>query len=44
MLTLDRTNFQTNFMNFFAALKVLCINTSKFAVALVMNVSAYPYQ
>jgi len=34
--------FQTNFMNFYAALEVLSINMSKLAVALVMHVSAYP--
>jgi len=31
-------------MNFYAALKVLRKNMSKLAIALVMHVSAYPYQ
>jgi len=31
-------------MNFYAALEVLSINMSKLAIALVMYVSAYPYQ
>jgi len=47
MLILDRTKnqkFPTNFMNFYAASEVLSINMSKLASALVMHVSAYPYQ
>jgi len=36
--------FQTNFINFCAALEVLSINMSKLASALVIHVSAYPYQ
>jgi len=42
MLMLDRTKVSTNFMNFYAALKVISINMSKLATALVMHVSAYP--
>jgi len=44
MLILDRTKFQTNFINFYAALEVHSINMSKLASALVMHVSAYLYQ
>jgi len=36
--------FQTNFINSYADLEVLSINMSNLASAMVMHVSAYPYQ
>jgi len=45
MLILDRTkSFKQFCINFYAALEVLSLNMSKLAIALVMHVSAYPYQ
>ena len=45
MLILDRTkSFKQMYINIYAALEVLSINMSKLASALVMHVSAYPYQ